>query len=187
MALRIIAGKHRGRRVESPEGREVRPTASRTREAIFNILMHRNFGQDSPPIRGRVADIFCGSGAMGLEALSRGAQHVTFVDKSRTALEAVEYNIERFHEQENTHILRADSSNLPAIGQAFDALILDPPYNTGLGLSTLDTALKGGWLHENSIVILEQAWKEEVVVPEGYHLLEDRRYGNTRILLLQVG
>lgn len=186
MAMRIIAGKHRGRRIESPEGRDVRPTAARTREAIFNILVHRTFGNDTPPLQGRVADIFCGSGAMGLEALSRGAGHVTFVDKSREVLDAVEYNIERFHEEESTQIIRADSSNLPAVSQPYDVLILDPPYRTGLGVGTLQTALKGGWAHSGTIVIWEQAWKEPVTIPDGYTNIDERRYGNTRIILLQV-
>lgn len=185
MAMRIIAGKHRGRRIESPEGKDIRPTTSRTREAVFNILAHGTFGQEQSPLYGRVADIFCGSGAMGLEALSRGASHVTFVDKSRTAIEALEYNLEAFGELENVKLLRGDSSTLPQMAEPFDALILDPPYHTGLAYGSLKTALSGGWLHENTVVTLELAWKEEVKVPQGYEILDERRYSNTRIVIMK--
>jgi len=181
MAMHIIAGKHRGRRIEAPEGKEVRPTTARTREAIFNILSHGEYGERGV-LQGRVADIFCGSGAMGLEALSRGASHVTFVDKNRISLEAVEFNVERFGEQANCKLLRADSSQLPTVKEAYDLLILDPPYHSGLGTKSLETALKGGWLHEGSVIVLELARKEEIKVPDGIAIDDVRDYGNTHMI-----
>jgi 16S rRNA (guanine966-N2)-methyltransferase len=184
--MRIIAGKHRGRRIEAPETRNIRPTTSRTREAVFNILVHSRFGLEESPLYGRVADIFCGSGAMGLEALSRGAGHVTFVDKSRESIEVLEYNIENFGEEENSRILRSDSSHLPPVSEPFDLLIMDPPYHTGLAFHSLKTASKGGWLHENTITVLELAWKEDVKIPKNFEILEERRYGNTRIVILRL-
>jgi len=153
---------------------------------VFNILAHGKFGADTPPLQGRIADIFCGSGAMGLEALSRGATHITFVDKSRESLDAVEYNLNYFGETANATILRTDSSNLPPVSKPFDVLLLDPPYHTGLVKGSLETAQKGGWLHEHTIVIIEQAWKEPVDLPESFAILDERKYGNTRIILTQL-
>ncbi len=184
MAMRIISGKHRGRRIEAPEGKEVRPTTARSREAIFNILQHGEYG-DKQVLKGRVADIFCGSGAMGLEALSRGASHVTFVDKNRISLEAAEFNIAQFKEQENSTLLRADSSQLPAAPKPYDLLILDPPYDTNLGRKSLKTALDGGWIHADTAIVLEQGVKDEIKVPKGLEILDVRKYSNSHILFIQ--
>lgn len=185
VAMRIISGKHRGRRIEAPEGKEVRPTGARTREAIFNILTHGDYGERGV-LQGRVADIFCGSGAMGLEALSRGAAHVTFVDKNRISLEAVEFNLDQLDETENGKLLRADSSQLPPVNQPFDMIFLDPPYNTGLGVPSLQTALSGGWINENTAIVLEQSWKEPVKLPDGLIILDDRKYGNSRMIFAEL-
>lgn len=185
MAMYIISGKHRGRRIESPEGRDIRPTTARIREAVFNILAHGKFSVKNLLPEARVADIFCGSGAMGLEAFSRGAAHVTFVDKSREALVALEHNLEKFGEAQNAALIRTDSSNLPPAAQPYDILLLDPPYHTGLGVNSLNTARKGGWLHDATVAVLEQAWREPVNLPEGYRLVDERKYGNTRIMMLQ--
>ena len=184
MAMRIISGKHKNRRIEAPEGKEVRPTTSRIREAIFNILAHGQYGEKRV-LQGRVADIFCGSGAMGLEALSRGAAHVSFIDKNRISLEAAEFNVEQFGEAENCQIIRADSSQLPPAPKPYDLLILDPPYHSGLGVKSLKTALLGGWLHDDSVVVLELSRKEEVEVPEGIAIIDVRDYGNTHIVLAE--
>lgn len=182
MALRIISGKHRGRRIETPEGKDVRPTTARTREAVFNILAHGEYGEREV-LHGRVADIFCGSGAMGLEALSRGAEHVTFVDKNRVSLEAVEFNVAQFGEHDNTKLLRADSSQLPPVNQPYSLIFLDPPYNTGLGLGSLKTALAGGWIDKNTAIVLEQSWSEPVNIPDGLKVIDERKYGNSRMIL----
>lgn len=185
MAMYVIAGKHKGRRIESPEGRNVRPTASRTREAVFNILAHGRFAEKGL-LRGRVADVFCGSGAMGLEALSRGAASITFVDKSRESLEAAEYNVKHFGEAANVRLIRADSSQLPPAPHPHEILIIDPPYRTGLGVGALNTARSGGWLTPEGVAVLEQAWNEPLIVPEGWSTLDERKYGNTRIALLEL-
>ncbi len=187
MAMYIVAGKHKGRRIEAPEGRAVRPTASRTREAVFNILSHGRYAsEDAPLLRGRVADIFCGSGAMGLEALSRGASHVTFVDKSRESLEAVEYNVKHFGETSTTRIIRADSSILPLAPHPHEILLIDPPYNSGLIVGALNTAKAGGWIAPHGVAVVEQAWKEAITIPKGWQQIDERKYGNTRVLLLEL-
>jgi 16S rRNA (guanine966-N2)-methyltransferase len=180
-----VAGKHKGRRIESPEGRDVRPTAARTREAVFNILAHGRFGEKEL-LKGRVADVFCGSGAMGLEALSRGAKSITFVDKSRDSLEAAEYNTKQFGEMANVRLIRADSSQLPPAPHPHEILLIDPPYRSGLAVGALNTARSGSWLIPEGVAVVEQAWKEPLVVPEGWTLLDERRYGNTRVALLEL-
>ncbi len=185
MPLYITSGKYRGRRIESPEGKEIRPTVSRVREAVFNILTHGSFGSNRP-VYGRIADIFCGSGVMGLEALSRGAEHVTFIDKNPQALEVLEYNIIKLGEENNTKLLRADSSDLPATAEPYDLLLLDPPYNSGLAVDSLITAYNGNWLHKDTVAVLEQSWKETVTIPEQYKVIDERKYGNTRITLLRL-
>ncbi len=185
MPMYIIAGKHKGRRIESPEGRDVRPTAARTREAVFNILAHGRYAEKGL-LKGRVADVFCGSGAMGLEALSRGARNITFVDKSSESLRAAEYNLKQFGETANARLIRADSSQLPAAPHPHEILIIDPPYRSGLAVGTLNTARTGGWLAPESVAVVETAWKEEVVIPDGYRQIDERKYGNTRVLLLEL-
>lgn len=185
MAMRIISGAHKGRRIESPEGKEVRPTTARTREAIFNILQHGEYGE-ADLLCGRVADIFCGSGAMGLEALSRGASHVTFVDKNRTSIDAVEFNLERFDEQKSARLIRADSTMLPPVAEPYQILFLDPPYHTGLAEKSLKTAHQGGWVDEGSVVMLELSAKEEVKFPAAYRVKEERRYGNSKVVILHL-
>lgn len=181
----IVSGKHKGRRIASPEGREVRPTASRVRAAVFNILAHGRYGEEGI-LNGAVADIFCGSGAMGLEAISRGAQSVTFVDKNTESLKAVEYNLRHFGESDRARLLRADSSQLPAAPHPHRLVIMDPPYRSGLAIGSLATALAGGWIAADGVVVLEQSAKEPVVIPLGFTALDDRKYGNTRVLLLGV-
>jgi 16S rRNA (guanine966-N2)-methyltransferase len=181
----VIAGKHRGRRIEAPEGRAIRPTASRTREAVFNILSHGRYAGENPLLQGYVADIFCGSGAMGLEAFSRGAAGVTFVDKSKESLEAAEYNLRHFGEQPRARLIRADSSMLPPAPMPHDILFIDPPYNTGLATGALNTARSGGWLKPEGVAVVEQAIKEDAIIPEGWEELDNRKYGNTRILILR--
>lgn len=181
MAMRIISGKHKNRRIEAPQGKEVRPTGSRTREAIFNILTHGEYGAREV-LQGSVADVFCGSGAMGLEALSRGAEHVTFVDKNRASLEAVEFNLDQFDEEENCKVLRTDSTQLPPANKPYDLIFLDPPYETGMGAASLKAALAGGWIDENTAIVLEQSWNEPVKIPEGIAILDERKYGISRMI-----
>lgn len=184
--MRIIAGKHRGRRIEAPKGKDVRPTSSRTREAIFNIISHGEFsGEDSPLMRGAVLDLYCGTGAFGLEALSRGAGSVTFVDRNAEVLAIARQNAERFGEHETTRFLRSDSSALPPATSRYALVFLDPPYHSGLVAPTLKSLVMGGWLEENAVVIVEQQEKEKMPPTEGLLPLSERKYGNTRITLLR--
>lgn len=185
--MRIISGKHRGRRIEMHDGAEIRPTSGRTREAIFNILTHGSFGRDgeSPLIGKRAVDIFCGTGALGLEALSRGALHVTFVDRTPASLNLARENVERFGEEAASKFIRSDSTQLPKAMQPCTVAFADPPYNKGQAAPALKSLREQGWLEPDAIVVLELAAKELIDLPEGYEQLDERRYGNSKILILR--
>ena len=150
--LKIIGGKHRGRSIATPEGQITRPTANRARESLFNILMHANWSGDgtSPLIEARVLDAFAGSGALGLEALSRGAAFCLFVETDEAARGAIRQNVEAMHLFGRTRVHRRDASDLGvrpgADGPAFDLAFLDPPYGQGLGERALARLAEGGWL-----------------------------------------
>ena len=183
--LNIIAGKHRGKRIETKKDKKIRPTGSRTREAIFNILLHGNFpGPDSPLIEGLVVDVFCGTGALGLEALSRGAHHVTFIDESSESIALARKNAAHCKEEENTIIIRSDSTSLPKARQACSLAFLDPPYNSGLAVKSLKSLANQGWLKPDAVVVVELSGKEVLAVPENFIVLDERNYGNTRIVFL---
>jgi 16S rRNA (guanine966-N2)-methyltransferase len=185
--LRIIAGKHRGRKIESKENASIRPTGSRARGAIFNILMHGRFGtqENSPLIDKPVLDLFCGTGALGLEALSRGAGHVTFVDRSAESIALARQNAKQMGEEDNTHFLRSDSASLPAARKRFTLAFLDPPYDSGLALKALKSMDAQGWLEKDAVVVVELSAREALVPPESYTMFDERKYGNTQIVFLQ--
>ncbi len=186
MTLRIIAGKHRGRKIFMKEGNDIRPTGGRAREAIFNILMHGQFGgENSPLIDKRVVDLFCGSGALGLEALSRGAAHVTFVDQSAESLGLVKSNLEYFGEEQSCKTFRCDSSNLPKAQAKYSLAFMDPPYKSGLAPKALASLANGGWLEPDAVAVAEVSQKETIDVPPMYTLIDQRDYGNNRIYFLR--
>lgn len=185
--MRIIAGKHRGRRINMPDGNDIRPTSSRAREAIFNILTHGSFGRDgdSPLIDKYVVDIFCGSGGLGLEALSRGAKHVTFVDRNPQSLALARQNVEHFKEMENVQFVRSDSVQLPPAPRPCTLAFADPPYNKGMAEPALKSLKTQGWLEPKAIVVLEISVHEMMFPPTGFTLLDERRYGSSKFLILR--
>ncbi len=187
--MRIVAGKHRGRRLAAPEGDGVRPTSDRAREALFNVLAHRSFRADGRPmlVEARVLDIFAGTGAMGLEALSRGAARATFVERDRAALAALEKNIADLGEAARTAILRNDATALPSAKEAASLAFLDPPYGAGLAEPALNALAKGGWLEDGAVVIVEMGKREEMTPPVPFTPLDERRYGAARFVLLRYG
>lgn len=186
MTLRIIAGKHRGRKIFMKEGKDIRPTGSRAREGIFNILLHGRFSgvDNSPLVDKRVVDLFCGSGALGLEALSRGAAHVTFVDQSSESIALVKQNAEHFGETPNVKFVRSDSSSLPPAPQKFSLAFMDPPYKTELATKALESLHKNKWLEDDAVVVVEVSKTQEITPPEGYDVFDMRDYGNNRIYFL---
>lgn len=186
--MRIITGIHRGRTLDAPKDNSIRPTSDRTREAVFNMLLHGAFVQDgasSPLIDQPVADLCCGTGAMGLEALSRGAKSVTFVDHAQDALMLARHNAQKLRETARCHFVRADVTALPRAAFACSLMFLDPPYNTDVGEKALVSAAARGWLAPGAIVMLEQSIKYQVPVPAGFALLDTRHYGNAQVLVLR--
>lgn len=167
----------------------MRPTADRTRQALFNILEHGRFvaGGGSPLHGARVLDAFAGTGAMGLEALSRGARHVTFMEAARAALDAIARNIATCGEEDHAEILRVDATRPPVTKADCAVAFLDPPYNSGLAAPALAALVAAGWLAEGAICSVELAAGEEFTPPDGFRALDERRYSAARIVLLRYG
>jgi 16S rRNA (guanine966-N2)-methyltransferase len=181
--MRIISGRARGLHL-TPVGdgdakARLRPTSDRVREAIFNLLVNGGYGD---PITGvHVLDLFAGTGALGLEALSRGATGVTFVDDGKVALGLLQKNIALMKAEGQVSIVRRNVSLLGA-GTPHGLVFLDPPYGKGLGEQALASAVTGGWIAPEALVV----WEESVipVVPTGFRHLDQRRYGDTRVTIL---
>lgn len=186
--MRIITGKHRGRKIElgADGGKTIRPTSDFAREAIFNILNHGKLGLDHHAVmEQRVLDLFCGTGALGLEAISRGAAHATFVDKSRDSMQICRHNASAMKEDSNCDFYVADASQLGAARSQFNLVFVDPPYFSKLIEPALANLLKGGWLAKDAILILEHDEKETVTLPAGLEKLDERRYGRAVIEVIK--
>lgn len=183
--MQITAGKHHRRRLDVLEGKEIRPTSSRVREAIFNIITHAEPALDEEHllVDQYIADICAGSGALGLEALSRGAKFVTFVDASQKSLEVARGNAERIKELSNSFFLRADATQLPPARHACSVVFLDPPYGKDLTGVILANVLKQGWLKPEGVAVVEVSAKDSVPEVAGLELEKNREYGNTRLLI----
>jgi len=185
--MRIISGKRRGLKLaavgKGDTAAHLRPTSDRVRESMFNLLLGGAYGE---PITGRrVLDLFAGTGALGLEAWSRGAAHVTFVDDGVTALSLIRRNTDLCQAQADTQTLRRDVTRLGECKTApFGLVFLDPPYGKGLGEKALASALVGGWLAHDALVVFEEG--AAVAHLAGFASLDQRRYGNTHISILQV-
>ena len=183
--LKIIAGKHRGRNIETAPSKDIRPTTSFAREGIFNILMHGRFGGEKTPLVGkRVVDLFCGSGALGFEALSRGAAHVTFIDQNPKALELVKKTAMTLGETNHAAFIRSDSTHVPRAVLPCSLAFVDPPYDKALAVKGIESLISGGWLEDKAIVVVEQSKKEMLVPPASLTLLDERSYGIARISIL---
>ena len=184
--MRIVAGAHKGRPLAAPKGRTTRPTADRAREAIFNKLAHAPWSNGVADKR--VIDLFAGSGALGLEAMSRGASFCLFVETDAQARGAIRDNVETLGLFGNTRIHRRDATALgvkPAgVGAPFDLVFLDPPYAKGLGEKALENLLKGGWLAPGALAVFEVGEKEDPQV-EGWERLDEGEYGAARVIFLK--
>jgi len=184
--MRIVGGRHKGRALQAPAGRVTRPTADRAREAVFNVLAH---GVDGPGLDGaRVVDVFAGTGALGLEALSRGAAHATFVECDRRALAALRANIRTLGEDGNCAILAHKAAAIgPAPGAAAHYAFLDAPYDQGLTVPALDALAAGGWLADGAVILAEVAANEALDPPAGFRVLKEKAYGAARAVSLRYG
>ncbi|HLS19057.1 MAG TPA: 16S rRNA (guanine(966)-N(2))-methyltransferase RsmD [Paracoccaceae bacterium] len=189
--MRIIGGRFRGSHLATPgkaaEG-QLRPTSDRVREAVFNLLAHGNYGQPSPPENRRVLDLFAGTGALGIEALSRGASFTVFVEDHPASRALIRENVERLRLTGETKIWRRDATRLgPCRSAPFDLIFADPPYGRDLGGKALASARAGGWIAPGAIIVLEFGRDEAAPELPGLCLVEDRHYGDSRILILVDG
>lgn len=182
--MRIVGGEFRGRPLATPRSSAIRPTTDRTREALFNVLAHR-FAETLQG--GRVLDLFAGTGALGLEALSRGASACVFIEESAEGRGLIRDNVEAFGLQGRTKIFRRDATSLGAVGtmQPFNLLFADPPYGKNLGEKAIVSALDGGWLAPGALCVVEEAASAVFAPDARFRLLDERSYGETVIRLLQ--
>ncbi len=184
--MRIVGGRHRGRRLLAPLGDAVRPTSDRAREALFNILSHGDFAASGIPFAdAAVLDAFAGTGALGLEALSRGAAEAVFIERERDALAILRRNIESMGETARTRIVPGDATRPSRGAVACAVAFLDPPYASGLAGPALAALAAAGWLTLNALAVIETASREAVVLPPGFILLDERVYGAARLAFLR--
>jgi 16S rRNA (guanine966-N2)-methyltransferase len=185
--IKVVGGKHRGRPIATPEGGTTRPTSNRAREALFNILVHANWSDDgtSPLVDARVLDAFAGSGALGIEALSRGAAHATFLDNDAEAIRLIGENLRKLGEAANARVIRADAARPPPSREGCDLALLDPPYRSGLAAPALTALAEAGWLKPGAIATIELAATEDLDPPKGFETIDERRYGAAKIIILR--
>jgi 16S rRNA (guanine966-N2)-methyltransferase len=184
--MRIVAGKFRGARIDAPKGLDTRPTSDKVRQALFNVLEH---GAPNVDFEGaRVLDLFAGSGALGLEALSRGARFCLFVEDGADARAAIRRNVEALHLTGTTKIWRRDATKLGDAGtmQPFDLVFLDPPYGKGLGEKALQSAALGGWIKQGAVAVLEERADVDVALTQGLETIDTRVYGDTKLIVMRA-
>jgi 16S rRNA (guanine966-N2)-methyltransferase len=182
--MRIVGGRLRGRSIATPPGAAIRPTADRVRESVFNILAHgalaRPFGELS------VLDGFAGTGAMGLEAFSRGAAAVTLMDNDRAALDVCRANARKLG-ADAVRILQGDCVKPPKAREACDLVFLDPPYRSGLAAPALTALAKAGWIAPDAVCVVELSAAEPFKPPPGFAVADERKYGAARVVFLVQG
>jgi len=184
--MRIVGGRLRGRALAGPKSQGIRPTADRLRESLFDILAH---GFDDPVTGARVLDLFAGTGAIGIEAISRGAEFALFVDQGAEARALLRENIATLGLGGVSRIFRRDATEL---GEAhpvppFSLAFLDPPYGQGLAATALASARAGGWFAPDALIVVEEAVKAQFVAPEGFTEVDRRRYDDSEFAFLRVG
>ena len=184
--MRIVAGKFKGREIKGPTGGATRPTSDRVRESIFNILAHGIEGFELEDVR--VMDLFAGTGALGLEAISRGAKYCCFVEEDAGARGVIRANADACGVIGQTRIWKRDAADLgPCAPQSsFGLVFADPPYGKGLGEKAIASVLKGGWLAAGGVVVLEEAARSVVAEVTGLSLLDAREYGDTQVRFFQL-
>jgi len=182
--MRVIGGSLRGRTLAAPRGNAIRPTADRLREALFNILAHSH---DDPVSGARVLDLFAGTGALGIEALSRGAQFALFVDDAAEARALLRENIAALGLGGVSRIFRRDATRLGPLHplEPFTLGFLDPPYGKNLATAALASARAGGWFTKDALIVVEEAAKAQFAAPEGFSEIERRRYDDTEFVFLR--
>ena len=178
--MRIVAGEHRSRVLEAPKGDAVRPTSDKVRGALFNMLNSRGAVVDA-----LVLDVFCGTGALGLEALSQGARRCAFIDKNKSSLDLAKRNIQTLKETARSQTLLLDGAKLPLRPiniEPATLVFLDPPYGKGLAVAGLKALAENEWLAGDCFCVVEES--SAITPPDGFALLQERQYGDTHITLL---
>jgi 16S rRNA (guanine966-N2)-methyltransferase len=183
--MRVVGGRLKGRNIAAPSSRDIRPTADRLRESVFNILIH---AYDDPIEDARVLDLFAGTGALGIEAVSRGAAFTLFVDNGAEARALLRNNVEALGLGGVTKVYRRDATHLgPAHPvEPFALAFLDPPYGRGLGEKALASLRDGGWLTPDALLVVEESKAANFTAPDGFEQLERRAYDDTEFVFLRA-
>jgi 16S rRNA (guanine966-N2)-methyltransferase len=186
--MRIVSGRFKGRTLKAPGDAALRPTSDKVRQAIFNILEHAGFAAGFSLEGARVVDLFAGTGALGLEALSRGGKYCLYIEDAAESRAIIRENVEALGLTGASKIWRRDATNLGALDTLapFDLAFVDPPYRKGLLAPALQGLASGGWLNANALVIAEAAEDETIPVVDGFEILDDRVYGDTRIAFMRL-
>ena len=183
--MRVTGGKYGGRVLAPPPDMRVRPTSDKVRQAIFNMLMHRDFGIDFTLEGAKVADLFAGTGALGIEALSHGAKFCLFVDDAAESRALIRTNVDTLQLTGISKIWRRDATDLGPLGAGaggpFDLVFMDPPYRKDLIAGALKSLLAGGWLADRALIVAECA-EDETIDTAGFELADTRSYGETKVL-----
>jgi len=181
--MRIVGGAWRGRRLQAPTGWDTRPTSDRVRQTVFDIISHRfaPLPQDA-----QVLDLFAGTGALGLEALSRGARFATFVDHDRAACETIDSNIKHLKAETRCKVIRADASRFLHRGPVFDLVFADPPYGKDLLVPALEHMLAAHMLAPDALLVLESGRELQTDIPPGFSVLDQRHVGSTSVHFIGV-
>ncbi len=184
--MRIVGGKFRGRSIAAPKqgSREIRPTTDRARESLFNILQHAHADKLD---QSRVLDLFAGTGALGFEAMSRGAAFVLFVEMGTQGRGLLRQTVQALGLQGSSKLFRRDATKLGEIGtmQSFDLVFVDPPYAKSLGEGALVALKRGNWLNDDALIVLEEALNAPFRLPEGFMVIDERRAGETVLRFLK--
>jgi 16S rRNA (guanine966-N2)-methyltransferase len=182
--MRVVGGRLRGREIAAPRSQAIRPTADRLRETLFNILAH---AYGDPVTGARVLDLFAGTGALGIEAVSRGAAFALFVDDGAEARALLRQNVETLGLGGLTRIFRRDATKLGPVHplQPFSLAFLDPPYGNGLAEQALASMRDGGWLVTDSLIVVEEAIASKFAPPAGYAEIERRNHGDSELIFLR--
>jgi 16S rRNA (guanine966-N2)-methyltransferase len=175
--MRIVGGRLRGRRLVAPRGRTLRPTSDRAREALFDVLLHGAALAGFALAGATVLDAFAGTGALGLEALSRGTARAFFLETERAARAALKANIDALGEEPRSQVLVRDAMRPGPAPAACDLAFLDPPYGSGLAAPALAALAHHGWLAPGALAVVEHAAKEDFAPPAGFTTVDARRYG----------
>jgi len=184
--MRVVGGRFKGRALVGPRSQAIRPTSDRLRESLFNILSHRF---DLPAPETRVLDLFAGTGALALEALSRGAAYAVMIETGTQGRGLIRENVDALGLTGVTKIFRRDATKLGAAGTiaAFDLVFCDPPYGKGLGEQALASALAGGWIAPRGLAVLEERADTRIDLPDGFTILDRRQAGDTQLVFARAG